>query len=165
VIRLIGRAVALVAALGCVAADVPADATDARSQALTVYVRGADAQTTISASRPDLGTITLSDPGIGLVQGTFVGTPVRFTQLELLATVRGSTFPVYDGLVVLSDAREDTIAFQFDGHRARRIPIAPSARIDIALDERVNWWIAFGWGALALAWAGLLGTLWTLRQR
>lgn len=143
-----------------------ADEAGTGPQTITLYVRGVDAGTSIEAERPDVGTITLVDPAIGLLRGRFHGEPARFLQLRLTAVRADGRRPVYDGLVVVGDADEETLAFAFDPlGPAKRLPVAPSLKVDVALDPRVTWWVGFGWGALALGYVGLLGGMWAVRRR
>lgn len=143
-----------------------ADTAGTGPQAVTVVVRGLDAGTTVEAERPGTGAITLRDPGLGYVQGTFHGEPARFMQLRLTAVRRQGRREIFDGLVVLSDTRADTVAFAYDvAGVARRVALAPPVRTDVALDPRVTWWVSAGWGALALGYVGFVGVMWALRRR
>lgn len=152
--------------LVCIALTSTAmDWTGEGTQTVTIFVRGVDKQTDITAEWSGVGTITLADPGIGVVSGGFRSEPARFMQLRLTAVGGGESFTIYDGLIVLADASNESIAFEYVRRKAaRRIPVAPSARVDLALDERATWWVGFGWGALALCWVGLMGALWAFRR-
>jgi hypothetical protein len=102
----------------------------------------------------------MADPGLGLLAAEFHGPPVRFLQLRLTLETNGERRPIYDGMIVLADKEHERIAFQFQDREAVRLPMAPSAQTEIALDQRTTWWISFGWGALTLGWVGLMAALW-----
>jgi hypothetical protein len=43
--------------------------------------------------------------------------------------------------------------------------VAPMADADPDLDQRVPWWVGFGWGAVGTLWVVGLGLVWALRRR
>lgn len=157
----------LVAALAF-AGDAPLpDTVGTGPQAITIAVSGVDAGTTLVVERPGVGTIALRDPGTGFVQGTFNGEPARFAQLRVYAQDTKGRRDLFDGLVVLSDARRDTVAFALDRDGAfARLPIAPSLHAAaLARDPTGPWRVSMGWAALAFGYVGLLGVTWALRRR
>lgn len=136
------------------------------SQALVVLMKGVGSGVTIEAERAGVGTITLQDPGIGLLRGRFYGEPARFAQLKLTAVSGENRRPIYDALVIVGDAEEEILAFAYsDDGAARRIPVAPSARVDVALDPATAQRVAFGWAAIGLGWVAITGIVWACRRR
>jgi hypothetical protein len=154
---------ALVAALSAAPPQAPGDVPG--DQTVTVLVRGMAGADVLEAERVGVETLPLVDPGIGVRTCAFHGPPARFLQLRLVRGTGAARRSIYDGMVVLSDQEHETVAFQYQDKEAVRIPIAPSARIELALDQRVTWWVSFGWGALALGYVGLMGILWTRGRR
>ncbi|MES2639091.1 MAG: hypothetical protein V4850_06395 [Myxococcota bacterium] len=148
--------------VGSTAKNTPAPG----DQRVTVYFRGAPAGVRVQAQRGEDAPTPMADSGTGVLSADLYGPPARFLQLRLLLQPQnGAAYPVYDGLVVLTDPAHETLAFQFQDQQALRLPVAPSARTEVALDQRTTWWVSFAWGALSLAWVGLLGVLWALRSR
>lgn len=135
-------------------------------QRVTVYFRGAPSGVRVQAQRGDDTPTPMADSGTGVLAAELVGPPARFLQLRLLLqSPGGAAYPVYDGLVVLSDPTHETLAFQYQDQQVLRLPVAPSARTEVALDQRTTWWVSFAWGALSLLWVGFLGVMWALRSR
>ncbi|MDP2314491.1 MAG: hypothetical protein Q8P41_16430 [Pseudomonadota bacterium] len=145
---------------------LPASAGAPGDQRVTVYFRGVPSGATVLAQRGEAAPVPMADSGTGVLAADLYGPPARFLQLRLLFADRDDTaHPVYDGLIVLADPAHAIIAFQYQDQQALRLPVAPSARTAVALDQRITWWVGFGWGALSLAWVGILGVMWALRSR
>jgi hypothetical protein len=154
--------------------DGPAAGTG--SQAVTVVVQGVQRDAVVRAERlgggvpPEGVSVVLKDPGCGVFAGTLRGEPSRTTQLRLVQTF-GSSAPsiLYEGLVVLEDRDSDVLAFAIRGSgappRAVRIPSTPSSSWDLALDQRVPYLVAWGWGGLCFLVVSGLGTLWAVDRR
>lgn len=163
--------VAAAPSAGTAAPASPSTLTDTAgtgSQAIVVAVSGVPAGTTLVVERPGVGAVALRDPGSGYVQGTFHGEPARFANLRVYAQdAGGARRDLFDGMVVLSDARRDTIAYTFDRDgKLARLPIAPSLfPTPLAADPNGPWRVSLGWAALAFAYVGLLGVTWAVRRR
>jgi hypothetical protein len=135
-------------------------------QVVRVLVKDAEAGLVVVAERPGGERVTLADPGIGLLAGELRGDPARFLPLRLLAQMGGREWVLYEGTVVLADARRETIAFTYSReYGARRIAVAPSARVDLALDPRTSLWVSYGWGGVAVAYFGALALAQAVRSR
>ncbi|MDP2309603.1 MAG: hypothetical protein Q8P18_26520 [Pseudomonadota bacterium] len=144
----------------------PAPAGNPGDQRVTVYFRGVPSGSRVQAQRGGEAPTAMVDAGIGALVVELFAPPARFLQLRLVQQdERGAPYPVYDGLVVLSDPAHETIAFQYQDRQALRLPVSPSAGTEVSLDQRTTWWVSFGWGALSLSWLGLLGVMWALRSR
>lgn len=110
--------------------------------------------------------LTLTDPGIGVHLGTFKSDPKRSAHL-VISDVRGQEKrEVYDGLVFLTDQYHESIAFRYEDatKRAFRIPAAPSANVELALNQDFNYLIAFGWGGLSLGYLGVMALFFRRRN-
>ena len=140
----------------------------APTQTVTVLLQGAQGHASYQAFHGDGESVTLFDPGLGMVMGEWTQEPRRELQLRLVTRDGGGARTIYDGLVVLPDAEQNVVAFAFDPSRdrgARRVPATPSARAELKLDQRATWWVGFGWGALASVWGVGMGITWALRRR
>ena len=123
-------------------------------QVVVVYLEGAP-DGTYTARRDEGEPVPLVDPGIGVRTAELRSEPARFAHLR----IQGAG-TLYDGIVATPDALHETVAFRYEGGEVARVPVAPSARVELALDPRTSWWVTFGWGALGAAWlvaAGVLG--------
>ncbi|MSP54759.1 MAG: hypothetical protein EXR69_04005 [Myxococcales bacterium] len=133
---------------------VPAPALE--THALTVSVKSPPGGTVVEATA--FGeTRMLRDPGVGVHTATFVGASSRFTRLEVGLNQNGVHTSLYDGIVPLSDAREDVVSFVLSGGArptALRTAYAPSAS--------VRMWTAptsvtrYGWAAVLALYAAVL---------
>ncbi len=131
-----------------------------------IHVRGLPANYELEARRGDERPIHLVDNGTGVLTGDLHGPPARFLTLELIELApNGVRTSLYDGLVVLTDPAHDVVAFHYQERQLLRVPVAPSARLEIALDQRATWWVSFGWAAISAVWLGVLGVMWALRSR
>jgi hypothetical protein len=139
------------------------------TQTLTVIVQGAHAGDTLDAYLGGGPGVRLTDPGVGHLVGTFEGEPKRQVQLRLVARPQARPpSEIYAGQLLLSDAEHEVVAFAYDSRgsaTARRIPVSPSPRVELALDPRVPWWISLGWGLVASVGVASLGWSWSKRRR
>ncbi len=149
-------------------ASTPAGSTAALApgeQQVMVYLRGLPAGSRAFVQRGEEPPVEMSDPGLGVLAARLRGPPARFLPLRLLLGAQGDgRYVLYEGLVLLADQSLETVAFQYQDQQALRLPVSPSARTEVALDQRVSWWVSFGWGALALLWLGVLGVVWASRK-
>lgn len=150
--------------------DAPAAATvvtpAAFEQRVTVYLRGLPSGIRASVARADGAPVAMADPGLGVLAADLTGPSARFLPLRISARDgNGSEWLLYDGLVVLSDGRHETIAFQYQDRQLLRLPLSPSARTELALDQRATWWVGFGVAAISLGWLGVVGVVWAVRSR
>lgn len=131
----------------------------AAEQVVVVYLQDApDGSWTVR--REEEAPVTLTDPGIGVRTAELRGEARRFAHLRIDGT--GGT--LYDGTVVTTDTEREVIAFRYDRGELARVPVAPSARVELALDPRTSWWVTFGWGALGLGWLAVAGMAWARRR-
>lgn len=139
------------------------------TQTLTVIVQGAQAGDVVDAYVGADRNARLTDPGVGYLVGNFEGEPRRQVQLRLVARPQGrQPAEIYEGQLLLSDAEREVVAFAYDSRgsaTARRIPVSPSPRVELALDPRVPWWISLGWGIVASVTVASLGVSWSRRRR
>lgn len=131
------------------------------TQSITVMVSEVPVSTKIIAERVGSGSLSLEGTGTSLY-GTFQGDPARFMQLRLSIENQGR-HQLFDGVLPLSDAFREVLAFEIVGEgpqaHALRVPDAPVAAPDVAVDPRVEEGVRFGWGALVMVYvAAMLGT-------
>ena len=141
-----------------------ANAAPLTEQIVTVIVQGAQGNERVYIEPADGPPIPLTDPGRGVLSADLHGSPSRFLQLRLVQGDGASRHIVYDGLIVLTDQTHETVGFVFSGGNAVRVPISPSAQVNLAVDPRVSWWMSFGWGALSLGFVALFAGL-SIAQR
>ncbi len=138
-------------------------------QELILLLTGAQRDVRILVERPGMGTIQLRDPGRGYLSGVFRGEPARVAQLTIMEERPDASTVLFDGMVMLPDTRSNHVAFKFlvtdDKRRVRRLPVAPSSAIDLALDQRIPFIVAFGWGALVLLYVLGISWLWIVRAQ
>lgn len=138
----------------------------AGDQLITLYLRGLPSGARVYATRGSEAPVVMADPGIGVLATELIGPPARFLQLRLTTEDAGSNrTDIYDGLVVLGGSDREIVAFTYQDQQALRLPVSPSGRTEVALDQRVPWWITFGWGAAVAAWLGILSVAWALKGR
>ena len=139
------------------------------TQTVTLVLQGVQAGDVVTAIDGDGRTTRLTDPGIGVLVGHIEGPPRRQMQVRMVAaTHNGPPREIYEGLLLLTDAEHETVAFAYDPRRelhARRVPSTPSARTELALDQRATWWVAFGWAGIVTLWSLGLGVAWAIRRR
>jgi hypothetical protein len=154
------------AALDAPALDAPATAPSAppaterpelaSTHTLTVVVKSPPAGTTVEATAFG-ATRELRDPGVGVHSASFAGIPARFTRLQVTLAQGGVHTPVYDGLVPLTDATSDTVAFVITNGThplAMRTAYAPSAVVRM-WTEPVTF-TRYGWAAVLAMYAAVL---------
>ncbi|MFZ5480901.1 MAG: hypothetical protein ACOZNI_29340 [Myxococcota bacterium] len=138
----------------------------AEEQVVRVLLKGGEPGMAVLAERPGQPAVEMTDPGIGVLAAELRGDPARFLPLRLVGRTTTGDRVLYDGTLVLADARAETVAFTYSrDYGARRIPVAPSAKVDLALDPRTSVWISFGWGGLAVAYFAVLALAQAIRSR
>ncbi len=137
-------------------ASLAVDAEPARLHVLTISVKsppsGSEVEATVFGR-----TQELADPGVGVHSATFRAVAARFTRVQLTVRENGIHTPVYDGLVPLSDAGEDDLAFVVTGGprpTALRTIYAPSAAVR-RWTEPLSM-VRYGWGAILALYAAVL---------
>jgi hypothetical protein len=134
------------------------------TQSITIMITEVPPTTKVIAERIGSGTLSLEGSGNSLY-GTFQGDPARFIQLRLSMENQGR-HQLFDGVLPLSDAFREVLAFEVVGEgpqaHALRIPDAPVAAPDVAVDPRMAAGVRFGWGSLILVYVAALLTTATL---
>lgn len=124
------------------------------TQSITIMVSEVPPSAKILAERVGGGSLSLEGNNDSLY-GTFQGEPARFIQLRLSMDNQGR-HQLFDGVLPLSDATREVLAFEIVGEgpqaHALRVPDAPVAAPDVALDPRSAAAVRFGWGALVLVY-------------
>ncbi len=123
---------------------------------LTISVKSPPAGSTVVATVFD-ETKELRDPGIGVHSASFVGPAARFAHVELALSTGGLRSPIFDGVIALSDADADVVAFAVSGGTrpsALRTAYAPSALVRMWSSPVTM--TRYGWGALLALYAAVL---------
>lgn len=135
-------------------------------QIVTIYLRGLPSGAQVLLQRGEDPPITMVDPGIGVLTTELVGPAARFVQLRMTTVdASGAQSDIFDGLVVLGGASREFLAFTYQDRQALRLPLSPSGRTEVALDQRVPWWIAFGWAAIVATWLAIVSVTWVIKGR
>jgi hypothetical protein len=138
------------------------------TQSITIMVSEVPPSAKIMAERVGSGVLSLEGSGNSLY-GTFQGDPARFMQLRLSMENQGR-HQLFEGVLPLADAYREVLAFTVVGEgpqaHALRVPDAPVAAPDVAVDPRVGNNIRFGWGALVMLYVvSLIGTASVVTER
>lgn len=134
-------------------------------QHISVVVENVPGGAQIYASRDGGEAIPLGDRGVGGLGVTFDAPPARMIQLKILMDTPGDRRVVYSGQEALADVHDDTLTFTYDPMLGvRRVAGAPSSAIPLLRDDDAALRVAFGWGALTLAWVTGMGVVWARRR-
>lgn len=135
-------------------------------QLVTIYLRGLPSGAQVLLQRGEDPPVAMVDPGIGVLTTELVGPASRFIQLRMTTVdTNGAQSDIFDGLVVLGGETREFLAFTYQDRQALRLPLSPSGRTEVALDQRVPWWIAFGWAAVVATWLAIVSVAWVLKGR
>jgi len=133
-------------------------------QTVTVLLRGVAGGHRVEAWLGQDSAMILQDMGGGMQAASFRTTPARSCRLTLFDVSGENRSELFDGLVILADQHREILAFQVEQRhgvsRALRIPLTPALQSELALDQRLPYLVAFGWGALCLVYLGFLAVLW-----
>lgn len=133
-------------------------------QRVTVVMQGLATGVEIVATH-DGTVVPLADPGRGLPQASFTGPPARFFPLRLVARDNARERQIYDGMIALVDADQETITFAYEqSGAARRVAASPSAEVPYLQDDASARSVASIWGGLTLGWVGLMGIAWARKR-
>jgi hypothetical protein len=138
------------------------------TQVVQVFLKGQTASGSVRALDGEGRSVTLRDPGTGVLTGSFEGAPRRVMQLRLVDDSSAPPRRVYDALVMLTDAEHQAVAFEYSPNtqvRARRVPFTAAAHVDHHHDPRLPWWTALGWGVVAAVYTVGLGIAFAVRGR
>jgi len=138
-------------------------------QQLTVQVHGVPSDLTITAERGGTERIELTDNGAALLVGELVGPPARSVQLRLLQRGPAGETEIWQGIAMLGDHRQQTLAFSYELQdqwpRVERVPASPPLHSATGDEPAGAYHIALGWGGLVLGYLGILVVGWAIRGR
>lgn len=164
------KATPLLLCLACLGAGGQAPPPEApqATQRVTVQLRGAPAESSFFVQRVGEQAIPLQDNAAALLEASLALEPARSVQLRLLeGGPEGAT--LWDGLVLLTDQRQATVAFSYviEGERraAARVASCPAPTPPAGSEPSGPWLLALGWGGLVLGYLGVLVLGWAIRRR
>lgn len=141
----------------------------AQLQRITIQLHGAPAELSVFAQRDDRQALELQDNGAAVLEGWFDATPSRSVQLRLTQLDERGETQLWSGLAMLTDRSQELLAFSYQndgqGVSALRVPASPSLHLAAGDEPLGAYRLAMGWGALVLAWLGILVVGWAVRGR
>lgn len=163
------EATSLLLCLACLGAgDAGATPTPDATQHITVQLQGAPAESSFFLTRTGGEPIQLEDNAAALLEGRFEIPAARSVQLRLLEGGPDGTL-LWDGLALLTDQQQATIAFSYvnegDQRRAARVATCPSPIPAAGGEPSGPILVALGWGGLVLGYLAVLVLGWALRWR
>ncbi len=138
-------------------------------QRITVQLYGAPAEKSFTVERELGDRVPLVDNAAAVREGVFEAVPARSVQLRLLQLDEVGEIELWSGLAMLTDRSREVLAFSYQVDdqyaRALRVPAAPSLHVAAGQEPVGAYRLAMGWGALVLAYLGIMVVGWAIRSR